>query len=204
MDNTQTSSTTSPLPREGKGGGVLFDLFYTFLRIGLFTIGGGYAMIPLIEQKVVDERRWMSRDELLDLIAVAQSCPGIFAVNIGIFVGYKLRGTRGAFITTLGTVLPSFVIILSIALLFQQFRDNIYVERAFKGIRPAVVALIAAPVFRMARMAKINRYNVWIPVVAALLIWLMGVSPIYVILVAGIGGYVYGEIENENKLNKKT
>ena len=88
--------------------------------------------------------------------------------------------------------------------MFQQFRDNIYVERAFKGIRPAVVALIAAPVFRMARMAKINRYNVWIPVVAALLIWLMGVSPIYVILVAGIGGYVYGEIENENKLNKKT
>lgn len=180
----------------------MWTLFNTFLRIGLFTIGGGYAMIPLIEQKVVDEHRWMTRDDLLDLIAVAQSCPGIFAVNIGIFVGYKLRGIRGALITTLGTVLPSFIIILSIALLFQQFRDNIYVERAFKGIRPAVVALIAAPVFRMARMAKINRYNVWIPVVAALLIWLMGVSPIYVILVAGIGGYIYGEIENENKLNK--
>ena len=116
----------------------MWTLFNTFLRIGLFTIGGGYAMIPLIEQKVVDEHRWMTRDELLDLIAVAQSCPGIFAVNIGIFVGYKLRGIRGALITTLGTVLPSFVIILSIALLFQQFRDNIYVERAFKGIRPAV------------------------------------------------------------------
>ena len=182
----------------------MWTLFNTFFRIGIFTIGGGYAMIPLIEAKVVDEHRWMSREELLDLIAVAQSCPGIFAVNIGIFVGYKLHGIRGALITTLGTILPSFVIILAIALLFQQFRDNIYVERAFRGIRPAVVALIAAPVFRMASMAKINRYNVWIPIVATLLIWLMGVSPIYVILVAGIGGYIYGEIENESKPNKNT
>ena len=177
----------------------MWTLFSTFLHIGLFTIGGGYAMIPLIEAKIVDEHRWMSREELLDLIAVAQSCPGIFAVNIGIFVGYKLNGKRGALVTTLGTVLPSFVIILSIALLFQQFRDNAIVERAFRGIRPAVVALIAAPVFRMAQMAKINRFNVWIPIVATLAIWLLGVSPILVLLVAGIGGYAYGQFKEEDK-----
>ena len=156
-------------------------------------------MIPLIEAKVVDEKRWVDRQELLDLIAVAQSCPGIFAINIGIFIGYKLRGKKGAFVCTLGTALPSFIIILAIALCFNHFRDNIYVEKVFRGIRPAVVALIAAPVFKMAQMAKINRYNIWIPIAATALIWLMGVSPIYVILLAGIGGYVYGQIR-EGKL----
>ncbi len=174
------------------------ELFITFFRIGLFTIGGGYAMIPLIEEQVVRRKQWLSSAELMDLIAVAQSCPGIFAVNISIFVGYKRRGLWGAFMSTLGAVMPSFLIILAIALIFQQYRQNPYVERIFRGIRPAVVALIAAPVFRMAQSAKINRYNVWIPAVAALAIWLLGVSPIYVILIAGMGGYVYGQyIKNE-------
>ena len=177
----------------------MWELFSNFFRIGLFTIGGGYAMIPLIEAKVVDDKHWLEREELLDLIAVAQSCPGIFAINIGIFIGYKLKGMKGAIVTTLGTALPSFLIILAIAICFQQFRDNIYVERVFRGIRPAVVALIAAPVFKMARMAKISRYNIWIPVLATFLIWLVGVSPIYVILIAGIGGYIYGQV-NDGKL----
>ena len=170
----------------------MLELFKTFFQIGLFTIGGGYAMIPLIEQKVVDEKGWVSKEELLDLIAVAQSLPGIFAVNISIFIGNKIRGSRGAVVSALGTCMPSFICILAIALVFQQFRENIYVEHFFRGIRPAVVALIALPVFRMARSAKINRYNVWIPVVAAFLIWMLGVSPIYVIVAAGIAGYAYG------------
>ena len=175
----------------------MFELFRTFFQIGLFTIGGGYAMIPLIEAKVVDEKRWVGHEELLDLIAVAQSCPGIFAVNIGIFIGYKRYGIRGAICSTLGTVLPSFIIILAIALTFRHFRDNIIVERIFRGIRPAVGALIAAPVFKIGRMAKVNIYNIWIPIVAALLIWLMGFSPIYIVLLAGIGGYVYGQIKED-------
>lgn len=177
----------------------MWELFTNFFRIGLFTIGGGYAMIPLIEAKVVDEKAWIKREELLDLIAVAQSCPGIFAINIGIFIGYRLKGVKGALASTLGTALPSFIIILAIALCFHHFRDNIYVERIFRGIRPAVVALIAAPVFKMGKMAKIGLTNVWIPVVATLLIWLMGVSPIYVILAAGVGGYIYGQV-SEGKL----
>ena len=172
-------------------------MFLTFARIGLFTIGGGYAMIPLIEEQVVQRKAWVTSEELIDLIAVAQSCPGIFAVNISIFIGYRRRGTLGALVCTLGTVLPSFLIILAIALLFRQFRDNEIVARIFRGIRPAVVALIAAPVFRMAKSAKVNRYNIWIPVVAAIAIWLLGVSPIYVILLAGIGGYVYGQYIKE-------
>ncbi len=154
-------------------------------------------MIPLIEEMVVHRKAWATQDELLDLIAVAQSCPGIFAVNISIFIGYRQRGMRGAVCSTLGTVLPSFIIILCIAILFRHFRDNWVVERIFRGIRPAVVALIAAPVFRMARRSQLSRYNIWIPIVSALLIWLLGVSPIYVILAAGIGGYIYGQYIKE-------
>ena len=176
----------------------MFDLFKTFFQIGLFTFGGGYAMIPLIEQKVVDEKHWVGHDELVDLIAVAQSCPGVFAVNISIFIGYKQKGVWGAFLSTLGACLPSFIIILLIAFAFMQFRDNPWVEKFFKGLRPAVVALIAAPVFRMAKSSHINRYNVWIPVMAALAIWLMGVSPIYIILIAGLGGYAYGQYLKES------
>lgn len=170
-----------------------YELFKTFFQIGLFTIGGGYAMIPLIEQKVVDEKAWVSKEELLDLIAVAQSCPGVFAVNISIFIGNKRSGSKGAVVACLGTCLPSFLCILAIALVFQQFRENTYVEHFFHGIRPAVVALIALPVFRMAKSAKISRYNVWIPIVCAFLIWMMGVSPIFIVLAAGVAGYVYGK-----------
>ncbi|MBR4188049.1 MAG: chromate transporter [Bacteroidaceae bacterium] len=179
----------------------MWELFKTFFQVGLFTIGGGYAMIPLIEQKVVDEKRWVSRDELLDLIAVAQSCPGIFAVNISIFIGNKLMGNKGALVSAIGTSLPSFLCILAIALVFQRFRENVYVEHFFRGIRPAVVALIALPVFRMAKSAKINRYNVWIPLVAAFLIWMLGVSPIFVVLAAGVAGYVYGKYLKDDFVN---
>ncbi len=173
----------------------MWDLFTTFFRIGLFTIGGGYAMIPLIEAKVVDEKKWVSREELLDLIAVAQSCPGVFAINIGISIGYKLSGRRGAILTAFATALPSLLIILAVALLFTQISGNEYILRAFRGIRPAVVALIAAPVFKLGRMANINRRNIWIPILSALLIWKMGFSPVYVVLIAGIGGYIYAQIK---------
>ena len=172
----------------------LWQIFIVFAKIGAFTIGGGYAMIPLIETKVVEEKQWISREELLDLMAVAQSCPGIFAVNISIFIGNKLRGTMGALMATLGCILPSFLIILAIALFFRQFQDSPWVARAFRGIRPCVVALIAAPTFKMAHTAKINRYNVWIPVLGAFLIWMFGVSPIWVIVAAGFGGYLYGRL----------
>ena len=166
--------------------------FCIFFRIGLFTIGGGYAMVPLIETEMVEKQRWIKKEDFLDLLALAQTVPGIFAVNIAIFIGYKLRKFKGALAMTLGTILPSFLIILSIALFFRQFQHVEVVERIFKGIRPAVVALIASPCFKMARAAHISWYNCWIPIVSALLIWLLGFSPIYIIIIAGIGGYVYG------------
>lgn len=174
------------------------ELLTTFSKIGLFTIGGGYAMIPLIQEKVVEEKKWASEEELVDLMAVAQSCPGIFAINISIFIGNKVGGTRGAAFAAVGTALPSFLIILAIALVFRQFRDNMLVEKMFRGIRPAVVALIAAPVFKMAKMAKLNRYNAWIPLVVALLIWLFDINPIYIIVLVALGGIIWGRIQNDN------
>ena len=149
-------------------------------------------MIPLIEEEVVNKHKWVSKDEMLDLIAIAQSCPGVFAINLSIFIGYKLRKTKGAICTALGTALPSFLIILAIAIFFKQFEDNRVVAAIFRGIRPAVVALIAVPTFRLGQRAKLNRYTVWIPVVCALAIWALGVSPIYIIIIAGLAGYLYG------------
>ena len=169
----------------------MFELFLTFAKIGLFTIGGGYAMIPLIKETVVDKKQWTTEEDLMDLIAVAQSCPGVFAINISVFIGYRMRRLPGALMCALGAALPSFIIILAIAMFFRQFKDNPTMASIFRGIRPAVVALIAVPVFKMARTSKINIYNSWIPIVSALCIWLIGVSPIYIILIAAIGGYTY-------------
>ena len=171
---------------------IYWESFRTFFHIGIFTLGGGYAMIPLIEEEVVNKHKWVSKDEMLDLIAIAQSCPGVFAINLSIFIGYKLRKTKGAICTALGTALPSFLIILAIAIFFKQFEDNRVVAAIFRGIRPAVVALIAVPTFRLGQRAKLNRYTVWIPVVCALAIWALGVSPIYIIIIAGLAGYLYG------------
>jgi H+/Cl- antiporter ClcA len=118
---------------------------------------------------------------------------GYSAVNIAIFIGYRLRKVKGSLFATLGVVMPSFVIILTIAMFFHSFKENPVVEKIFKGIRPGVVALIAAPTFNMAKMARINRYTIWIPVVSALLIWLLDVSPIWIIVVAGTGGFLWGK-----------
>lgn len=172
-------------------------VFITFFRIGMFTLGGGFAMVTLIQNEIVDKKKWISKDDFFDLLAIAQSAPGVFAVNIAIFIGYKLRKFKGALVVTLGTILPSFLIILSIALFFQQFRSIPLVESIFKGIRPGVIALIAAPTFTMAKSAKINRYTIWIPVVSAFMIWMMGVSPIYIIIISGTLGYLYGKYKHK-------
>ncbi|MGL4518135.1 MAG: chromate transporter [Phocaeicola sp.] len=175
------------------------DAFTTFFRIGLFTIGGGYAMIPLIEEEIVTKKGWIQQEEFVDLLAVSQSAPGIFAVNMAIFIGYKMRKLPGALTTTLGGILPSFLIILAIALFFEQFKEYEAVERIFKGIRPAVVALIAAPTFTLAKSAKIDHRNIWIPILSALLIWGLGVSPIYIIAAAATGGFLWGKYQLRKK-----
>ncbi|MDR1226942.1 MAG: chromate transporter [Prevotellaceae bacterium] len=170
---------------------VYWDIFYAFLKIGAFTLGGGYAMVPLIEREVVDSKKWISRHEFIDLLAIAQAVPGVLAVNMAVFAGYKVRGVKGSVVAALGATLPSFVIILAIAIFFTGFKDNPVVERIFKGIRPAVVALIAVPVITTAKAAGITYKTVVIPIVVALLIWLLSVSPVYVVAAAAAGGLIY-------------
>ena len=168
-------------------------LFTTFFKIGAFTLGGGYAMIPIIQSEVVEKNKWIKQEDFIDLIAISQSCPGIFAANIATFIGYKINRVRGALCTTIGACLPSFLIILAIAMVFRQFMDVKWIAAMFNGIRPAVVALIAVPTFNLAKSAKVNLSNGWIPVLSALLIWAFGVNPIWIIIAAGIGGFLYGK-----------
>lgn len=153
-----------------------------FAKIGAFTIGGGYAMIPLIQNELT-RRQWIGEEELPDIIAIAQSAPGLLSVNVSIFAGYKLRGIKGSVVATLGSILPAFVIILMIAMVLNNYQDNPIVIRIFKGIRPVVVSLIAVPMVNMAR--KNNRtWWAWVICIASmLLVAFLNVSAIYVLLV---------------------
>lgn len=170
---------------------MLFDLFITFFKIGLFTIGGGYAMIPLLQREVVEHKGWLTDQDFLDLMAIAQSAPGVFVVNMAIFVGYRVRGKRGSVACAIGAAMPSIIIILAIALFVGNYRDNEIVENVFKGIRPAVIALILTPSIRLASKAGLNKWNWWVPVATALVIWWFGVSPVWIILGAIVGAVLY-------------
>ena len=176
---------------------IYWDGFKTFFKIGCFTLGGGYAMIPLMEQEVVVRKQWRSREDFLDLMAVSQSLPGVFAVNMSVYIGHRLRGLRGSVALALGTILPSFIMILLIAMFFANFAENRVVEAIFKGIRPAVVALIAAPCLRLARTAHITLTNLWLPVTTVIAICLLGISPVYVVALVAIGSFLYGKLTQE-------
>lgn len=176
-----------------------FRIFSVFFRIGLFTIGGGYAMIPLIEREVVDVKKWISHKDFVDMLAMAQSSPGVIAINTAVFTGYKLRGWKGSVVAALATALPSFVTILVIASWFVDFKNNETVGKIFMGIRPAVVALIASPVWKMAKSAKISYKNIFIPVLAAILIWGLHISPVYIVASAILGGIIYGTFIQKNR-----
>lgn len=176
---------------------IIWQLFSTFFKIGVVTFGGGYAMIPMIESEVVDKKKWVEKEQFLDLIAIAQTCPGVFAINISTFIGYKLRHNYGACMAAFGAALPSFIIILLIATMFSQIQDVPWVAACFRGIRPAVVALIAVPTFNLAKSAKINLNTCWIPIISALLIWALHVNPVFIIIAAALGGYLYGTLIKE-------
>lgn len=153
-------------------------------------------MIPLIEKEVVGNKKWIDKKYFLDMLALAQSAPGVMAVNTSIFVGYKIKGFKGSVAAVLGTILPSFLIILLIATFYVDVKDNPIVERIFKGIRPAVVALIAAPIWNMSKAAHINLKTIAIPIIAILLIWLLDISPIYIIIGAIVCGILYKKIND--------
>ncbi|HSL87176.1 MAG TPA: chromate transporter [Bacteroidales bacterium] len=161
---------------------LLFEMFISFFKIGAFTIGGGYAMLPLIQREVVKKKKWINEEDFLDMVVVSQSAPGPLAVNISVFTGYKVKGIPGLISTVLGATLPSFLIIILVASIFIGIESNPIVESIFKGIRPAVVALIAVPVIKLGVAAKVNRKNFILPASVAILVAFLHVNPIYVIL----------------------
>ena len=159
-----------------------------FAKIGAFTIGGGYAMIPIIQSEII-KRGWLDEKDFPDIIALAQSAPGLLAVNISIFIGYRLRGIKGSIVATLGSIFPSFLIILLIAMVFSGFQDDPIVQRIFKGIRPVVVALIAVPMLQMARKTNRNWISWGVSIITIVLVAFLEVSPIYILVIVAVVAY---------------
>ena len=168
----------------------LWKIFLTFAKIGSFTIGGGYAMIPLIRDELV-RKGWLSEEELPDIIALSQSAPGILAVNMSIFAGFKMRGVKGSVAATLGTVVPSFLIILLIAMFFTGFKDNPVVVKIFKGLRPVAVSLILVPMINMARKGNKTWWAWAISAATLVMVAFLGFSPIYILLVVIVLATLY-------------
>lgn len=164
----------------------LFDIFWSFLKIGAFTFGGGYAMVPLIQHEVIHNRRWLSEREFVDLLTIAQAAPGPIALNTAVFVGYKERNYWGALAAVMGVVIPSFLIILVVAIFFNNIRDNAWVDAAFRGMRPAVVALIVAPIVGLAK--GMHAALIAVAVVVAVAVWYFGISPILFLIAGAIVG----------------
>ncbi len=167
----------------------LFEIFATFFRIGAFTFGGGFAMFPIIQRAVIERKKWIDETTFTELLIIAQSSPGPVAINTAVFVGYKRCGIKGAFAAALGAVVPSLIIILLIAMFFESIRENVYVEAAFKGMRPAVVALIVGPVVSLSR--SLSWWKLGMAALVAVSIWLWGFSPVWVLMIGAVVGVTY-------------
>jgi len=179
-------------------------MFITFLKIGAFTFGGGYAMIPLIEREVVDKNHWIDKDEFIDIIAISQSFPGALAINSCTFIGYKISGVLGAILGLLGVALPSFIIIVIIAMAFSKFRNLYVIELIFKGINAAVPLLILVGVNSLAKVLDKTAVNIIIVIITVILSVFMNVNPVYLILVAAIYGiYINRNNTIDNDKNSK-
>jgi chromate transporter len=176
---------------------IYFELFFTFFKVGLFTIGGGYAMLPMLRKEVVEKHSWASDEEMLDYFAIGQSTPGIIAVNTSTFIGYKKAGIIGAMFSTIGMVFPSWIIIISIARIFEEFRDNVYVQNAFLGIRVVVIVLILNAVIRMAKNSVKNFIQGLILMVSFLIVAFTPVSTIYVVIISGLLGILIQVLKGE-------
>ena len=169
-------------------GSIYFKLYVAFFKIGLFTFGGGYAMLPMLRKEVVDKHKWATDEEMLDYFAIGQSTPGIIAINTSTFIGVQEAGVFGALFSTLGMVTPSLIIIISSAKFFETFADNIYIAKAFMGIRVIVVVLILNAVIRMAKKSIKNWLHVILFVSAFVLIMFTPLSPIYIVIASGLVG----------------
>lgn len=176
-------------------GSIYFQLFAVFFRVGLFTIGGGYAMLPMLRKEVVEKHGWATDEEMLDYFAIGQSTPGIIAINTSTFIGFKKGGIIGAIFSTLGMVFPSWIIIISIAKFFEAFSDNMYVANAFTGIRVIVVVLILNAVIKMGKKSIHNWIQALIFIGAFGLIAFKIIPTFIVVIIAGILGIIISTVK---------
>lgn len=168
----------------------LFDLFWTFCKIGALTFGGGYAMLPIIQREIVENKKWSTEKEILDYYAVGQCTPGVIAVNTATFIGFKIRGIIGGIVATIGVIFPSLIIILIIASFLQNFADMAIVQSAFAGIRVAVVALIITTVIKLLKSSVKDYLGIIIAIITFIISVFLGLSPVYVVVAAGLTGLI--------------
>ncbi len=176
----------------------LFKLFYTFASIGAITFGGGYAMLPFLEREVVAKNKWASDTQILDYYSLSQCTPGIIAVNVSTFIGYKERGIKGAIAATLGIIFPSLIIITAIAVLLTSFSDNIYVDRAFSGIRVAVCALILNSIIKLSKKSIIDKMSLSIFILILISLFVFHLSVILVVIIGIAVGLLSSNILNKS------
>lgn len=169
----------------------LKKLFLIFFKIGAFTFGGGYAMLPLIQKEVVDKQKWMKEEEILDVFAIAQSVPGVIAINSSIFIGKRVAGTAGAISAALGIILPSFIVILVLASFLIKYRDNEILDKAFTGVRAASAALILLAAIKMAKKAVTNKWGIAIAVIAFLIIVIFDVHALWAVIIGASCGIIH-------------
>ena len=169
----------------------LIELFISIFKIGTFTFGGGYAMIPLIEKEVVGNKGWITKEEFVDILVVSQSLPGALAINTSIFLGYKIAGVLGAIVALLAVILPSFFIILIIAVFFMQFRDNYYVNAAFKGITAAVPMLVLVGAISLSKGLEKNIRTGITIIIGLIALAFFNIHPVLVIILSGLYGIIF-------------
>ena len=177
---------------------ILVDLFITFAKVGVMTFGGGYAMLPILEREIVDNKKWATSEELMDYYAVGQCTPGIIAVNTATFIGYKVKGNSGGIVATAGVVFPSLVIICFIAAALQMFSQYAIVQNAFAGIRVCVCVLLLNAVIKLWKKSVKDRLTLVIFLVVFILSVFLDVSPVICVILAAISGIVYKQIEVKN------
>ncbi|CEP77554.1 MAG: chromate transporter [Defluviitoga tunisiensis] len=177
----------------------LFSMFITFLKIGLFTFGGGYAMIPLMEKEIVDNNKWLEKEKFTETVSLTQTIPGSVSVNLSILLGYNIEGIIGSIVSAIGVILPSFVIILLIALALTNLGELALLEKAFNGIRPAVAAFILYAAFSLSKSIKWSTVLFLVFLISFLLTTIFSVNPIYIIAGAFIIGSLSNRIKNKDK-----
>ena len=180
----------------------LITMFLSFFKIGAFTFGGGYAMIPLIEREVVGNKQWISKEEFTDILVISQSFPGAMPVNSSLFIGYKLGGVVGAIIALLGVILPSFLIILLIGMFFARFRDIKSIDNIFKGITGAVPVLVLLAVQSLSKSVSKNFHNLLMVILTVVAITVLDIHPVIIIFISASYGILSAR-KNEKDLIPK-